>query len=289
MMLPPRPWAIICPPTACATRNIPSTFTDMIRRHSSSVYLSKGAKNASRSWDFDAALLCSTSMPPSSSTTRSTIARTEAGSETSQATPMARLPYARRSSAAAASTFCGSRSTTATSAPNSASPRQKCVPRMPTPPVTTATLPLRSNSRLYTHVLHVHGRSGSQGAPAGDQQPNGRQRVLRVDHGALAAGGPGEAVHQAPEHAEVVGHLVRRDAFGAVELEAEAAAHVAQSVHLQQRAVVQLDGDGLVRRAERRHTHGARGRHPQHAVEQVHAVTLPVVEDRASQQLHATV
>src|SRR5690606_40813024 len=106
-----------------------------------------------------------TSIPPSSDTTLSTIAVTDAGSATSQATPRHLVPYALVSSAAAALAFSSSRSTTATLAPNSARARQKCVPRIPTPPVTTATLPLRSKRPFYTHVRHAHLSSALHGHP----------------------------------------------------------------------------------------------------------------------------
>src|ERR1700754_2380562 len=148
-ILPPFPCRTICPPTACATRNIPSIFTDMILRHSSSEYSSNGAKKASRSADLLAALLCRTVISPNASTARSTIARTDSGEETSQAMPRVCTPYFPASSAASCSAASCCTSTTATSAPASASPAQKCCPRIPAPPVTTAFLPLRLNNDLY--------------------------------------------------------------------------------------------------------------------------------------------
>src|SRR5205085_7393147 len=87
------------------------------------------------------------SIRPSSLPTRSIIADTAALSVTSVATAIALTPRLRRSSTAAAD-LASLRPTTAISAPASASPRARPRPMPPLPPVTTATLPLRSNSLL---------------------------------------------------------------------------------------------------------------------------------------------
>jgi hypothetical protein len=64
-------------------------------------------------------------------------------------------------------------------------------------------------------------------------------------------------VEQQPaEHAEVVGDLVRGDAAGAEQVEAEAAADVAERVELEEGAVVELDRQRRVARGQRRHRHG---------------------------------
>jgi len=146
MMLPPRPCRRICAPVSRATRNMPSRFTAMTRRHSSREYSSNGAKKASRSSDLLAALLCRMSMAPKRSTVRPTSARTAASSRTSQDTPSVATPQARSSSSAKARTGSSCRSATTTFAPKSASPRQKRRPRIPTAPVTMAVRPVRSKS-----------------------------------------------------------------------------------------------------------------------------------------------
>ena len=88
-MLPPRPDSTIRSPTAWATRNMPSMLTDMISRHWDREYFSKGAKNASRSLVFDAALFRRMSMEPKCSPTSPVNFRTDSGSDTSHRYPAA--------------------------------------------------------------------------------------------------------------------------------------------------------------------------------------------------------
>src|SRR5690606_5974382 len=140
-------------------------------------------------------------MPPRSSATRSTMAFTELGSATSQPTPMLLFPYRLTRSDAAAAAFSSSRSTTATSAPNSDSARQKWVPRIPTPPVTTATLPLRSKRSLYTYVLHAHGLSMLHGHAPGYQEAEAGQGILGVHYRPFSPQGARERVHEPSEPA----------------------------------------------------------------------------------------
>ena len=59
----------------------------------------------------------------------------------------------RSSSATAAADFASLRPTIATAAPASASPRAMPSPMPPLPPVTIATLPLRSNSPVFMVVV----------------------------------------------------------------------------------------------------------------------------------------
>src|SRR5437763_12286262 len=84
------------------------------------------------------------SIRPNSFLTRSTISATAALSVTSAVTDIALVPRC-WSSATAALDFASLRPTTATAAPASARPRAMPSPMPPLPPVTIATLPVRSN------------------------------------------------------------------------------------------------------------------------------------------------
>ena len=75
------------------------------------------------------------STPPKAATVPSKRARTEAGSVTSQPTPMAALPM----DFATAAAFVSSRSATATCAPRLAKALAVAAPIAPAPPVTITT------------------------------------------------------------------------------------------------------------------------------------------------------
>ena len=83
-------------------------------------------------------------MPPASSTTLPAISAISPSEQTSQRTARARPP-ASSSSAAAAAFFSSLRAAMATVAPAAARPRANPRPMPLLPPVTMATLPLRSN------------------------------------------------------------------------------------------------------------------------------------------------
>src|SRR5438876_4160654 len=94
------------------------------------------------------ALLTRMSIRPNSRLTRSTMAVTAALSATSAATDIA-LALRCWSSAIAAADFASLRPTIAMPAPASAKPRAMPRPMPPLPPVTMATLPLRSNCDVF--------------------------------------------------------------------------------------------------------------------------------------------
>src|SRR5206468_4980638 len=141
MILPPPPCAIITFPAACAHRNAPVRFTSITFRQSSTAMLVTGATHARP------ALFTRMSIRPSSAFARSTIARTSSALVTSQRMPSARTPNG-ESSAAVLAQRSASRAQSTTSAPISASAVAICRPSPLPPPVTMATLPLRSNSSL---------------------------------------------------------------------------------------------------------------------------------------------
>src|SRR5882672_7481494 len=98
------------------------------------------------------ALLTRMSIRPSSRTVRSTMVATADLSVTSAGTDIALTPRCLRS-ATAAFDFASLRPTIAMSAPASASPHAMPRPMPPLPPVTIATLPLRSKSFIAIAVI----------------------------------------------------------------------------------------------------------------------------------------
>src|SRR6266704_186801 len=100
------------------------------------------------------ALLTRMSIRPSSRTVRSTMVATADLSVTSAVTDMALTPRCLRS-ATAAFDFASLRPTIATAAPDSASPHAIPRPMPPLPPVTIATLPLRSKSPVFMIVIQI--------------------------------------------------------------------------------------------------------------------------------------
>src|SRR5689334_3352398 len=138
------------------------------------------------------ALLTRISIRPSSLPTRSIIAATAALSVTSVATAIALTPRLYRSSTALAD-FASLRPTTAISAPASASPRAMPRPMPPLPPVTIATLPLRSKSFVVIFCFPVS--VSALALPDQDQSDRGEQGAIfrplqAADH--EARGGPGD-------------------------------------------------------------------------------------------------
>src|ERR1700722_5834237 len=114
------------------------------------------------------ALLTRMSSPPKASVTWATAAWADSSSVTSRVTPMALCP-APVSALAAASAAWVSMSATATAAPASARARQYAVPIPPAPPVTIATLPLRSkliaspsSALVVVHFLASRLRAGDR-------------------------------------------------------------------------------------------------------------------------------
>src|SRR4051812_25466933 len=91
------------------------------------------------------ALFTRMSRRPNAATVSSTIRATSAALVTSTATARALAPRS-ISSRTAASDFLALRAATTTAAPAAARPRAMPSPMPPLPPVTTATLPLRSNT-----------------------------------------------------------------------------------------------------------------------------------------------
>src|ERR1700687_976533 len=126
------------------------------------------------------ALLTRMSIRPSSRKVRSTMAVMAALSVTSATTDIALTPC-RLSSATAASDFASLRPTITTLAPASASPR--AMPR-PMPPVTIATLPLRSNSFDVIVIVQDAVRDRSESArlalalPDQNQSDHGQRRAV---------------------------------------------------------------------------------------------------------------
>src|SRR6516165_624646 len=98
------------------------------------------------------ALLTRISIRPNSVVTRSTMRATASLSVTSATTEAALTPRAARSFTAAFD-FVSLRPTIAMLAPASASPRASPSPIPPLPPVTIATLPSRSNKRVFISVF----------------------------------------------------------------------------------------------------------------------------------------
>src|SRR3712207_8253343 len=98
-----------------------------------------------------AALLTRMSMPPSSEETLSTIASTEALSETSASSAMQRPPPD-DASRATRSAFSSDRSTAATAAPEAVSLEQMPSARPPPPPVTIAARPSREPATCRTSL-----------------------------------------------------------------------------------------------------------------------------------------
>src|SRR6185436_1319929 len=100
------------------------------------------------------ALLMRMSIRPSSPTTRLTMAATAALSVTSAATAIALAPLC-SSSATAAADLASLRPTTAIAAPACARPRAMPSPMPPLPPVTMATLPVRSKGPVFMVVVRL--------------------------------------------------------------------------------------------------------------------------------------
>src|SRR6185436_20288810 len=98
------------------------------------------------------ALLMRMSIRPSSPATRPAMAATESLSVTSAATAIAVAPPC-LSSATASADLASLRPTTAIAAPACASPRAMPSPMPPLPPVTMATLPVRSKGRAVMVVV----------------------------------------------------------------------------------------------------------------------------------------
>ena len=92
------------------------------------------------------------SIRPSSPATRLAMAATASLSVTSAITAIALAPPC-SSSATASADLASLRPTTAIAAPACASPRAMPSPMPPLPPVTTATLPVRSNGFVFMVVL----------------------------------------------------------------------------------------------------------------------------------------
>src|ERR1700748_3563542 len=150
------------------------------------------------------ALLTRMSMRPSSRVTRSTMPLMASLPVTSATTAIARTPRA-ASSAAAAFDFASLRPTTAMSAPASARPRAMPSPMPPLPPVTMATLPLRSNRPDF--IAHISDVPSALALPDQDQ-PEGRQRravtgpVDLSDHEARRRPADRAGALADPEHAD---------------------------------------------------------------------------------------
>src|SRR5262245_7999888 len=121
------------------------------------------------------ALLTRMSIRPSSLPTRSIIAATAALSVTSVATAIAFTPRFRKSSTAAAD-FASLRPTTAMSAPASASPRAMPRPMPPLPPVTIATLPVRSKGFVVIFCFSIS--CSAHALPDQDQPGRGEQGAI---------------------------------------------------------------------------------------------------------------
>src|ERR1700761_365545 len=137
MILPP-PAAFIAAWTAREHRNALVRLVEITLSHSAISSVSGGLRMLMP------ALLIRISIRPSSRCTRSVMAATAASPVTSTVTAMALWPVSDRSATASAD-FASFRPTMAMIAPAAASPRAMPRPMPPLPPVTIATLPLRSN------------------------------------------------------------------------------------------------------------------------------------------------
>src|SRR6266851_6676051 len=150
------------------------------------------------------ALLTRMSIRPSSRLTRSTTAATADLSVTSAVTDMAVAPRC-LSSVTAAADFASLRPTMAIAAPASASPIAMPRRMPPLPPVTIATLPLRSNSAVF--IVDVPGESSALALPDQDQAESGQRRAVAgpldlVDHEARLRPGDRTGALTDPEQAE---------------------------------------------------------------------------------------
>src|SRR5450631_481677 len=176
MILPP-PTAFIAGYTACEHKNALVRLVLITLSHSSS----SSACGALRI--LMPALLTRMSIRPSSRKLRSTMAVTAALSVTSATTDIALTPC-RLSSAAAASDFVSLRPTITNWAPALASPRAMPRPMPPLPPVTIATLPLRSNGFDVIGIVQDAVRDRSESArlplalPDQNQSDQGQRRAV---------------------------------------------------------------------------------------------------------------
>src|SRR6266404_6278353 len=153
------------------------------------------------------ALLTRISIRPSSRLTRSTISATAALSVTSAVTDIALAPFC-LSSATAAFDFASLRPTMTISAPASANPRAIPRPMPPLPPVTIATLPLRSNSPAF--IVDGPDESSALALPDQDQAESGQRRAVAgpldlVDHEARLRPGDRTGALADPEQPESEG------------------------------------------------------------------------------------
>src|SRR5580704_15166015 len=121
------------------------------------------------------ALLTRMSIRPSSPRTRATMSSTAALSVTSAVRQIALMPRS-LSSATAAVDLASLRATMAISAPASASPHAMPKPMPPLPPVTMATLPVRSNACVF--MAAVPDESLALALPDQDQAERGQRRAV---------------------------------------------------------------------------------------------------------------
>src|ERR1700682_6480867 len=117
---------------------------------------------------------------------------------------IALVPYC-LSSATAAFDLVSLRPTTTISAPASANPRAMPRPMPPLPPVTIATLPLRSNSAVF--IVDVPDKSSALALPNQDQAESGQRRAVAgpldlVDHEARLRPGDRTGALTDPEQAK---------------------------------------------------------------------------------------
>src|SRR5579872_5343412 len=123
-----------------------------------------------------------------------------------------------------------SRSTTASCAPNSASPRQKCWPRMPTAPVTTAVLPVNSNKLLYADFTEKHFPVLDAGHAARDQHLHNFEGPVRRDSRLARTNGFRELPEHTTKHRKVVSYVECCGALSAKEFHVKRPSAIAQSV-----------------------------------------------------------
>ena len=160
MILPPRPVSIMRRPTARLISMVPVTFVSSTLCHASSGISRTGAPQVAP------ALLMRMSTRPYSPSVRATDASTSSARATSQAAASARIPRSRRRAAAASSSPV-LRAVSASEAPASPSASAIWKPRPREPPVTIATLPVRSNSsRTCMGHLARRSRRVSRAGPA---------------------------------------------------------------------------------------------------------------------------
>src|SRR4051794_3706224 len=165
LMIRPLDRAIMVSRTARQHTMVPLRLTAISRSQVSSVLRTNGSMTSMP------ALLTSTSISPSSSTTCWKAARTAELSDTSTPTPIARAPNFSPTSPAAAAAAAPSRSAIATAAPCSARPAAMAAPMPRAAPVTTQTRP--SSEPMVSDSLLVGGTGGPSAAGGRPEHPAG--------------------------------------------------------------------------------------------------------------------